>query len=110
MSSGNGASPIARDFNGIQKLNMLTNDMQQFNKNLFGLTFEEEQHGEKLSILEMNKTYKMLFFDETSHNPILMNYWKEKHTPIFKNENAYYLFNFIYPCSPINPEKCLVIL
>lgn len=58
--SENDINPIARDFNGIQKLNMLTNDMQQFNKNLFGLTFEEEQHGEKLSILEMNKTYKMV--------------------------------------------------
>jgi hypothetical protein len=56
--SKNGVNPIAKDFNGIQKLNMLTNDMQHFNKNLFGLTFEE-QHGEKLNILEMNSNYKM---------------------------------------------------
>ena len=58
--SENNINPIVKDLNGIQKLNMLTNDMQQFNKNLFGLTLEEEQNGEKLSILEMNTTYKMV--------------------------------------------------
>jgi hypothetical protein len=58
--SRNEVNPIKRDFNGIQKLNMITNDMQQFNKNLFGLTIEEEQYREKINMLEMNSNYKMI--------------------------------------------------
>lgn len=58
--SKNEINPIEKDFNGIQKLNMVTNDMQQFNKNLFGLTIEEEQHGEKINVIEMNEKYKMI--------------------------------------------------
>lgn len=54
--------------------------------------------------------YKMLFFEAISHNPLLMHYWREKHSPVFENDNAYYLFNFIYPSSPVRPEKCLILV
>jgi hypothetical protein len=61
------------------------------------------------SILKENSSYKMLFIDEMSHNKVLLKYWREKHTPVFVNDNAYYLFNFIYPRSPLYPEKCLIL-
>ena len=58
--SRNGVNPVAKEFNNIKKLNMLTNDMQNFNKNLFGLSIEEEQLGENLHMFEMNSNYKMI--------------------------------------------------
>jgi hypothetical protein len=58
--SRNGVNPIAKEFDNIKKLNMITNDMQNFNKNLFGLTLEEEELREKFNIFEMNPKYKMV--------------------------------------------------
>jgi hypothetical protein len=54
--------------------------------------------------------YKILIFEEIGHLTILMRHWRRKNTPIFTNKSAYYLFNMIYPCSPISPEKCLFII
>jgi len=64
------------------------------------------------SLEAINKitTYKMFIFESLSHNKILLNRWRTKYTPVFTNEIAYYLYNFVYPCSPIPAEKCLLLL
>jgi len=61
-------------------------------------------------IIKKNQTYKMLLIEDINHNTILLKYWRTKHTPIFTNKTAYYSYNFIYPCSPLYPEKCLILL
>ena len=47
--------------------------------------------------------------EEVGHNCYLLNLWREKHTPIFINKTAYYLYNMIYPSSPLIAEKCLFL-
>jgi hypothetical protein len=60
-------------------------------------------------IIEKNRKYKMILMEEIGHNCYLVNMWREKHTSIFINNTAYYLFNMIYPRSPLSPEKCFVL-
>lgn len=53
--------------------------------------------------------YKMFIIESIGHNKILLTRWRTNYTPIFTNETAYYLYNFVYPCSPIPSEKCLLL-
>jgi hypothetical protein len=61
-------------------------------------------------IIKDKKTYKMLLFEGIGHNLLLLDSWQQKHTPIFKTATAYYLFNYIYPRTPLSPERCLILL
>jgi hypothetical protein len=70
----NGENPT-KVLNGTQKLNMLTNDTQQFNKNLFGLTSEESNNREKIHMLEMKSTYKMVINNQ--EQPWINNFIKQ---------------------------------
>jgi len=60
-------------------------------------------------IVKYNKDYKMLLFDEIGHNVVLYKHWRKKYTPILTTPTAYYLFNLIYPQSPIKPEKIFIL-
>jgi hypothetical protein len=62
------------------------------------------------NILKINNSYKILIIDETSNNDILLYHWRQKYTPIFKNNSAYYLYNFVLPSSPLSPNKCMILL
>jgi hypothetical protein len=61
------------------------------------------------SVIKLNTQFKILVFENLGHNMILFNNWRDKHTPIFENLAAYYLFNFIYPGSPISSERALIV-
>jgi hypothetical protein len=61
-------------------------------------------------IIEKQKKYRMILMETIGHNCYLYGFWREKHTPIFKNDTAYYLFNMIYPGSPIESTKCFILL
>jgi hypothetical protein len=76
------------------------------NERFFYLGFLHALH----DIVKMQKDYRMLIFDEIGHNVYLYSHWRKKYTPIFVTPSAYYLFNLIYPCSPILPEKVLVFI
>jgi hypothetical protein len=60
-------------------------------------------------IIEKNRKYRMILMEEIGHNCFLVNIWRKNHTPIFINDTAYYLFNMIYPRSPVSPDKCLIL-
>lgn len=60
-------------------------------------------------IIKKKPSYKMLLIDDVGHNQIITSYWRKKNTPIFKNDAAYYLFNMIFPCSPILSSRCLML-
>lgn len=60
-------------------------------------------------VIKLNPQFKILVFENLGHNMILFNNWRDKHTPIFENLAAYYLFNFIYPGSPISSERALIV-
>ena len=61
------------------------------------------------TILKLNKDVKMLLFDDIAHNSALLRNWSQQNIPIFSNQNAYYLMNFIYPCSPMLKERCFIL-
>lgn len=60
-------------------------------------------------IIKKRPSFKMLLIDDIGHNQVLNSRWREKHSPIFNNNAAYYLFNMIFPCSPIESSRCLVL-
>jgi hypothetical protein len=60
-------------------------------------------------IIEKDRKYRMILMEEIGHNCYLVNIWHKNHTPIFINDTAYYLFNMIYPRSPICPERCFIL-
>jgi hypothetical protein len=61
-------------------------------------------------IIEKYKKFRMILMETIGHNCYLFGHWRDKHTPIFKNDTAYYLFNMIYPCSPVEPTRCFILL
>jgi len=54
--------------------------------------------------------YNLVMIENIGHNITIDAYWNSKNTPIFSNSTAYYLYNMIYPCSPLLPERCMIIL
>jgi hypothetical protein len=62
------------------------------------------------NIIKQNKSYKMLLIENIGHNKILSTNWQKKHSPIFSNKTAYYLFNMVFPCSPISNDGCFVLV
>jgi hypothetical protein len=61
-------------------------------------------------IIKKNTNYKMLLIEEQGHNVRLTQFWRMQHTPAIVTKTAYYLYNFIYPCSPFIQERCLLLL
>jgi len=56
------------------------------------------------------KQFQILMIDETSHNKVLLKTWNSRFHYLSNNVTAYYLYNFVFPGSPIASEKCLFIL
>jgi len=61
-------------------------------------------------IIKNKKSYKMILFDGIGHNLQLLENWQNKHTPIFTNKTAYYLFNYVFPRTPLSSDRCFVLL
>ena len=61
------------------------------------------------NILKKNESYQMLLFENLGHNTILLPMWNKKYSPIFDNQTAYYLYNMVFPESPL-PNKRVFIL
>ena len=61
-------------------------------------------------IIEKQNQYKMLMIENIGHSNHITSLWELYNKPIFVNKTAYYLYNFIYPCSPLLPEKTLIIM
>ena len=61
-------------------------------------------------ILKENKRYKMIMVENIGHNSYILPLWNIYNTPVFNNNTAYYIYNFIYPSSPLIPEKSLLIV
>jgi hypothetical protein len=61
------------------------------------------------SIIKKKPSFKMLLIEEIGHNVLITRYWRNKHTPLFKNEAALYLYNMIFPMSPIPIERCFIL-
>jgi hypothetical protein len=66
-------------------------------------------HGLK-QLIHKYPDFNMILMEDIGDNTAILHHWREKHTPVFINKTAYYLFNYIMPGSPIAREKCLILL
>ncbi len=62
------------------------------------------------SILDKKKKYKVLVLDCISHNVIISEQWSQHNNPVSTTQTGYYLFNYIIPVTPLDPNKTLFIL
>ncbi len=84
---------------------LIASVMNGYSLNVFHLGFLHVLRQE----MRLHKSLKILSIDEIGHNVNLMNVWRYKNTPQFTSDTAYYLFNFIYPGSPLLRERCLIL-
>ena len=61
-------------------------------------------------LLKTNKQYKLLMIENIGHNSDILSYWDLYNKHIFNHMTAYYLYNFIYPCSPLLSNRTLIAL
>ena len=60
-------------------------------------------------IIKKYREFKMMLFENLGDNTILHRMWRQKNSPTLENKTAYYTFNWIWPGSPLQPEKCLFL-
>ena len=49
------------------------------------------------AILKLKKTFKILLFDEISHNHLILPSWKKENPILLETDCAYYLYNMVVP-------------
>jgi hypothetical protein len=61
-------------------------------------------------LLTFNRKYKVVSIDSIGSNCVILSYWTRFRNYIFSTPAAYYLYNFIYPNSPVDNKKCFFLL
>jgi len=62
-----------------------------------------------IELINKNNSYKMFILEDIGHNSSILSKWRTRYSPVFTNETAYYLYNFVYPRSPIPSNNCLIL-
>jgi len=61
-------------------------------------------------ILKRNQSYKMLMMENLGDNRFIVDEWSGNgSTVLFKTASAYYLYNMVYPRSPVNTNNCFLL-
>lgn len=60
-------------------------------------------------ILKKDESYQMLLFENLGHNTILLPLWTNNYSPIFDNKTAYYLYNMVFPGSPLTNKRVFIL-
>lgn len=63
-----------------------------------------------VQLLLKDQLFKMIIIDGISDNLYILDKWNRENTGINDVDTAYYMYNYIYPGSPIDSSKCLVLL
>lgn len=89
------------------KVLMLSTSIKNVNNNeVFYIGFLRSMY----HLLKKNNQYKILMIENIGHNSDILLYWDLRNKPIFNNPTAYYLYNFIYPGSPLLSNRTLIAL
>ena len=94
------------DLEGASTLHCVTSFSNTTDERFFYLGFLHSLH----DIVKYNRDYKMLLFDEVGHNTVIYTHWRKKYTPIFTSPAAYYLYNLIYPTSPLDQGRVFILV
>ena len=91
--------------NGCNTLHLVASMNNTHNHHFFFQGFIQSLR----EVLKENPHYKMLMIDNIGHNSIIAEQWKRKRDVVFTIPSAYYTYNFVFPASPIEHEKCFVL-
>lgn len=82
------------------------------NSNSFDVFYGGYMHALRDIIKEnkKRKRFQMIMIDANSHNSFILQKWNQKFSTILETPTAYYLYNYVYPGSPISPEKTFILL
>lgn len=58
----------------------------------------------------VQENYSILMLNTIGHNAIINAIWETNNSPIVKTDCAYYLYNLVYPKSPVATENCFVLV
>jgi hypothetical protein len=61
-------------------------------------------------LLESSNKYGILEIPTVSDNAIILDKWKEKYELRNKTSSSYYLYNLVYPKSPIASNQFIAVL
>lgn len=61
------------------------------------------------NVLRTNDSFGMLLFENIGHNHVILPFWNTMYAPVFVNKTAYYLYNFVYPGSPLLANRVFVL-
>jgi hypothetical protein len=61
-------------------------------------------------VIHINPDYKMLNIENIGHNQTITSYWSARNVRINVTNSAYYSYNYVYPCSPFDAYRCLLLL
>jgi len=75
------------------------------NEELFFLGYLHALH----QIVNLDKDYKLLIMENIGHNHIIHKYWELRYKSFYSYKSAYYLFNYIYPNTPLLGLRCCII-
>lgn len=62
------------------------------------------------NIIHINADYKVLTIENISHNKTIINNFNQETTPSQSINMAYYSYNYVYPCSPIDVTRSFILL
>lgn len=85
----------------------LFNQEQIGYQELFTLGFK---HTLRIMSKQSHKKFQMVIIENISHNNYILSDWNRNFSPIFENPCAYYLYNMVFPGSPLNGKNCLCLL
>jgi hypothetical protein len=61
-------------------------------------------------IIHTNADYKVIVIENIGHNQYINNSWMSSVQISNATDMAYYSYNYVYPCSPIDAQRCFVLL
>jgi len=63
-----------------------------------------------LQMITWKTHYKIVLFENIAHNTHIWEFFKTINKELMEQQNAYYLYNFVVPCSPFLAKDCLILL
>ena len=62
------------------------------------------------NVRKANKNHKYIIIQQSSHNTLLFPLWNQQYQYIQRDQQAYYLFNYIVPQSPFASSSTFILL
>ena len=60
-------------------------------------------------IIHTNADYKAINIENIGHNQYINDIWSNENAPSNATNMAYYSYNYVYPCSPIDQTRCFIL-